>query len=329
VTVEQGVPAGSEPAAAATSGALLRFGWRAPRGRVRGLLFDNGTGVRLVTPALLVLAMMNAVPVLWSFGMAFFHFRADRPHIPPHFLALGNYVDLMTDPDVWERFRNTGTLIAASVGVQIVVGSLLAALFQRDFPFRRLVLMLVLTPMLLSTVAVGTFFNLFYDPTFGFISALLRPFTGAPFVPLATPTSAMLSLIVADAWMWSPFVMLMLLAGLDSVPQYLTEAAEIDRASRWRRFWTVIFPSIRGVLLLAVLFRTIESFNTFDLVYTITNGGPGSSTETVATETYDTAFVLFESGRASALGNLSLFVVIVLTNLYFQAVRRRNRTVDA
>jgi multiple sugar transport system permease protein len=330
VTVEQRLPAGSGHAVPARPAPTpTRAGWSAPLRPASGLLFDRGSAVRLVTPALLVLTVMNLVPVMWSFGMAFFHFRADRPHTPPRFLGLANYIDLITDPDVWERFRNTGVLIASSVFVQVVVGGLLAILFRRAFPFRRLVLMLVLTPMLLSTVAVGTFFNLFYDPTFGFVSALVRPFTGAPFVPLATPTSAMLSLIVADAWMWSPFVMLMLLAGLESVPLHLHEASEIDRASLWRRFRTVIFPSIRGVLLLAVLFRTIESFNTFDLVYTITNGGPGTSTETVATQTYGTAFVLFESGRASALGNISLFVIIVLTSLYFQVVRRRQQAVEA
>ena len=184
-------------------------------------------------------------------------------------------------------------------------------------------LLLVLTPMLLSTVVVGTFFSLFYDPTFGIVSAFVRPFTGAPFAPLGTPASAMISLIVADAWMWSPFVMLMLLAGLEGVPPYLHEAAQIDRASPWRRFRTVVFPAIRGVLLLALLFRTIESFNMFDLIYTITNGGPGSATESVSTDIYDTAFVLFESGRASALGNISVFVVIVLTRLYFRAIQLR------
>src|SRR5580700_740918 len=117
--------------------------------------------------------------------------------------------------------------------------------------------------------------------------------------------------------------MLLLLAGLDGVPAYLVEASEIDRASQWERFRTVIFPAVRGVLLLALLFRTIESFNMFDLIYTITNGGPGTSTESISTEIYDTAFVLFESGRASALGNLTVFAVIVLTRLYFQAIRLR------
>ena len=276
-----------------------------------------------VAPALAILCIINVAPLLWSIGASFFHFRADHLTKPPHFLGLDNYIDLITDPDVWEHFLNTGIMIAASVSVQLVVGSLLAFVFFHPFPGRRLILMLVLTPMLLSTVAVGTFFSLFYDPTFGVVSAIVRLLTGEPFAPLGTPFSARLSLIVADAWMWSPFVMLMLLAGLAGIPDYLREAAEIDRASAARRFWSVTFPAIRGVLLLALLFRTIESFNMFDLIYTITNGGPGVATESVSTEIYDTAFVLFESGRASALGNISIFVVVVLTRLYFQAIKTR------
>jgi multiple sugar transport system permease protein len=285
-------------------------------------LFGASAGPFIV-PALAVLCVINVLPFLWAVGVSFFQFRADRLNTPPRFLWFGNYVDLITDPDVWEHFTNTGVMIASSVSIQLVVGALLAFLFYRPFLGRRLVMMLVLTPMLLSTVAVGTFFSLFYDPTFGIVSALVRRFTGAAFAPLGTPWSAMTSLVVADAWMWSPFVMMLLLAGLDGVPPYLLEAAEIDRASHWLRFWTVTFPAVRGVLLLALLFRTIESFNMFDLIYTITNGGPGTSTESVSTEIYDRAFVLFETGRASALGNLSVFVVIVLTRVYFQAIRLR------
>jgi multiple sugar transport system permease protein len=297
--------------------------WAPPQAKGLGAFFAGADAAPFIAPALAVLCLVNVLPLLWSVGISFFHFRADRLHTPPHFLGLANYSDLITDPDISEHFLNTATMIAASVSVQIVVGSLLAFLFHRPFPGRRLILMLVLTPMLLSTVVVGTFFSLFYDPTFGVVSAFVRPFTGAPFAPLGTPFSAMTSLIVADAWMWSPFVMLMLLAGLQSVPGYLHEAAEIDRASSWRRFRAVVFPAIRGVLLLALLFRTIESFNMFDLIYTVTNGGPGTATESISTEIYDTAFVLFETGRASALGNLSVFVVIVLTRLYFQAIQAR------
>ena len=279
-------------------------------------------GVAYIAPALTVLVLLNVLPMLWSFGISFFRFRADRPHTPPRLNGLGNYVYMLLNEDVWEHVQNTGILMFSSVLVQLAVGSLLTLVFYRPFPGRRLVLMLVFAPMLLSTVAVGTFFNFFYDPTFGFVSAVLRPLLGHPFVPLGSPVAAMISLIIADAWMWSPFVMLMLLAGLQGIPAILLEAAQVDRATPWQRFRTVIFPSIRGVLLLAVLFRLIESFNQFDLVYTITNGGPGTSTETLSTEVYDTAFVLFETGRASALANLGAFIIMVLVQLYFQALRQ-------
>jgi multiple sugar transport system permease protein len=298
----------------------VRLARPVPRRRP-GLLESPLAGAAFVAPALTVLLLMNVLPLLWSFGMSFYRFRADRPHTPPRLVGLGNYVYTLLNEDVWERAQNTGVLMMSSVLVQVVIGSLLTLMFYRPFPGRRLVLMLVLTPMLLSTVEVGTFFNLFYDPTFGLVSAVLRPLLGHPFVPLATPTTAMLSLVIADAWMWSPFVMLMLLAGLQGTPAILMEAAAIDRATPWQRFRTVILPSIRGVLLLAVLFRLIESFNQFDLVFTITNGGPGTSTETLSTEIYGDAFVLFETGRASALANLSVFVIIVLVQLYFQALR--------
>ena len=148
-------------------------------------------------------------------------------------------------------------------------------LFEKQFPGRRYLLILVLTPMMLSFVAVGAFFRYYYEPTFGLLSQAVRVFTGEPFILLETPAGALAGIVFADAWMWSPFVMLLVLAGLVSVPKYLYEAAEIDRATWWRKFRTITFPYIAGLLLLALLFRTIEAFKLFDLVFLITNGGPG------------------------------------------------------
>ena len=183
---------------------------------------------------------------------------------------------MLTDDTVWERFQTTALIVGSSVLLQLVVGFLLALLFERQFPLRRILLTLVLTPMMLSPVAVGVFFKLYYEPTFGLVSQFINTFfTGEPFALLATPTGAVIGIVVADAWMWSPFVMLLVLAGLVSVPKYLYEAAEVDRASWWRRFCTITFPYIRSLLLLAILFRTIETFKLFDIVYIITAGRPG------------------------------------------------------
>lgn len=291
------------------------------------LLDPKRRGALLVAPALTILFVMNIFPLLWSFGLSFFNYKASSQRTPK-FKGLDNYADVLTDEKVWERFQTTAVIVASSVLLQLIVGFLLALLFAKAFPLRRIVLMLVLTPMMLSFVSVGVFFKLFYEPTFGIVSYVLNFFTAEKFVMLATPAGAIAGIVIADAWMWSPFVMLLVLAGLVSVPKYLYEAAEIDRASKWRTFWTITFPYIKSLLLLAVLFRTIETFKLFDIVYIITEGGPGSSTETIAVYLYRTGFQFFKTSQSSALAYIVLFIVIVLTNLYLYAVNRREAEVS-
>jgi len=291
------------------------------------LLDPKRRGALLVTPAITILFVMNIFPLLWSFGLSFFNFRANRQRVP-RFQGLENYADALTDDRVWERFQTTAVIVGSSVILQLIFGFLLALLFAKEFPMRRLVLMLVLTPMMLSFVSVGVFFKLFYEPTFGIVSYIANMFTEENFVVLGSPAGAIAGIVIADAWMWSPFVMLLVLAGLVSVPKYLYEAAEIDRASKWRTFMTITFPYIKSLLLLAVLFRTIETFKLFDIVYIITEGGPGSSTETIAVYLYRTAFQFFRTSQSSALAYIVLFIVIVLTNLYLYAVNRRAQEVD-
>jgi multiple sugar transport system permease protein len=303
-----------------TAAATLPAG-RQSEGFLAWLMAPERRGPLLVAPAIVMLVVMNIFPLMWSLGLSFFNYRANRL-AAPDFVGLRNFERILTDDTVWERFQTTALIVGSSVLLQLVVGFLLALLFEKVFPFRRILLMLVLTPMMLSFVAVGVFFKLFYEPTFGLVSQFVSMFTGSPFVVLSTPTGALIGIVIADAWMWSPFVMLLVLAGLVSVPKYLYEAAEIDRASWWRRFRTITFPYIKGLLLLAILFRTIETFKLFDIVYIITAGGPGSSTETIAVYVYRMAFQFFRTSQASALAYIVLFVVIVLTSLYLYAVRR-------
>ena len=244
---------------------------------------------------------------------------------PPKFLGLDNYAKVITDATVWDRLQTTALTVVLTVSLQMIIGFLLAMLFEKDFPGRRILLMLVLTPMMLSFVAVGAFFRFYYEPTFGLLSQAVRVFTGEPYILLGSTGGALAGIIFADAWMWSPFVMLLVLAGLVSVPKYLYEAAEIDRASWWRKFRTITFPYIRSLLLLALLFRTIEAFKLFDVVFLITDGGPGSSTETIAVYVYRTSFQFFRTSQSSALSYILLFVVIVLTNLYLYFARLRTQ----
>jgi len=279
-------------------------------------------GGLLVAPAIALLFVMNIFPLLWSLGLSFFSYRANRMK-PPAFVGLDNYSDIITDPVIWDRLHTTAILAIATVTTQMIVGFLLATLFAKQFPLRRYLLILVLTPMMLSFVAVGAFFRYYYDPTFGLLSQFVRLFTGEPYILMSSTTGAMAGIVFADAWMWSPFVMLLVLAGLVSVPKYLYEAAAIDRASGWRRFWSITFPYIRGLLMLALLFRTIEAFKLFDVVFLLTDGGLG--TETIAVYVYRVAFQYVKTSESAALAYILLFTVVVLTNLYLHIANRRAR----
>jgi multiple sugar transport system permease protein len=282
------------------------------------------TGGLLVAPALAVLFVMNIFPLLWSFGLSFFNYRANRM-APPSFAGLDYYERVISDSTVWDRLHTTAIIVILTVTAQMVVGFLLALLFAREFPLRRYLLILVLTPMMLSYVAMGAFFRYYYEPTFGLLSQMVLLITGERFVLLQSTAGAMAGIVFADAWMWSPFVMLLVLSGLVSVPKFLYEAAAIDRVSAWRRFWAITFPYIRGLLMLALLFRTIEAFKLFDIVFLLTEGGPGSSTETIAIYVYRIAFQYFRTSESTALAYILLFTVIVLTNLYLYFARRRAR----
>jgi len=281
-------------------------------------------GGLLVAPALALLFVMNIYPLLWSFGLSFFNYRANRMR-PPVFVGLENYAKVVADPVVWDRLHTTAIMVVLTVSVQMVVGFLLAMLFAKQFPLRRYLLILVLTPMMLSFVAVGAFFRYYYEPSLGLLSQFVRLFTGESYVLMQSAWGARAGIIAADAWMWSPFVMLLVLAGLVSVPKYLYEAAAIDRAPAWRQMWSITLPYIRGLLLLALLFRTIEAFKLFDVVFLLTEGGPGTSTETIALYVYRVAFQYVKTSESTALTYILLFTVIVLTNIYLYFANRRGR----
>jgi multiple sugar transport system permease protein len=280
-------------------------------------------GGLLVAPAIAVLFVMNLFPLLWSLGLSFFAYNSNQQAI--RFVGLNNYIKVLTDPIQspanWDALINTAMFVVLTVTAQMVVGFLLAMLFAKQFPLRRYLLILVLTPMMLSVVASGVFFTYYFDPTFGILSYVMNSFRDQQFILMDNKAGAVAAIVFADAWMWSPFVMLLVLAGLVSVPKYLYEAAAIDRVSAWRRFWTITFPYIRGLLMLALLFRTIEAFKLYDLVYILIRGG--QDTKTVAYLIAEIANEQNKTSEGAALSYVILFMVIVLTNLYLYLANKR------
>ena len=282
-------------------------------------------GGLLVAPAIAVLFVMNIFPLLWSLGLSFFAYQSNQQTI--RFVGLANYIKVLTNdiaaPANWAALINTAMFVVFTVTAQMLVGFLLAILFAKQFPLRKYLLILVLTPMMLSVVASGVFFTYYYDPTFGILSYVMGSITGEQFILMDNKVGAVAGIVFADAWMWSPFVMLLVLAGLVSVPQYLYEAAAIDRVSKWRQFWTITFPYIRGLLMLALLFRTIEAFKLADLVILLTKGG--NDTMTISYHLIRIANEQNKTSEGAAISYLMLFMVIVLTNLYLYLANRRGQ----
>ncbi len=282
-------------------------------------------GGLLVAPAIAVLFVMNIFPLLWSLGLSFFAYQSNNQSI--RFVGLNNYIKVLTNdiaaPANWDALINTGMFVVFTVALQMITGFLLAMLFAKQFPLRKYLLILVLTPMMLSVVASGVFFSYYYDPTFGILSYVMGEITGNQFILMDNKLGAVAGIVFTDAWMWAPFVMLLVLAGLVSVPKYLYEAAAIDRVSKPRQFWTITFPYIRGLLMLALLFRTIEAFKLYDLVYILIRGG--QDTKTIAYLITEIANEQNKTSEGAALSYVILFMVIVLTNLYLYLANRRNQ----
>jgi multiple sugar transport system permease protein len=182
-----------------------------------------------------------------------------------------------------------------SVGLATLLGVLLGLLFWGSgrMPGRRLALTLLFTPMILPPVAVGTFYRLIYDPTFGVLNYYLDRVFGRTFDFLGDKDYAFAATVAVDVWMWTPFMILMTLAALGSVPKAELEAAEVDRLPWLKRLWYIVLPHGKFILMLGILLRTIDAFKTTDLVYLMTNGGPGNKTDLVGLRLYRTGFEAF------------------------------------
>ncbi len=268
-----------------------------------------------VIPTVAFLIIFNVFPLLYSLGFSFTDFRASSK-APVNFVGLKNYADILADPVIWRSFATTMWYVIVSVSGQFVVGFGLALLLNRPIPGKGLLTTLLLLPMMLSPVVVGLFWKLIYDPSWGPLNYFLGLGKTAW---LTDPALALYAVAITDIWMWSPFVMLLSLAGLSAVPKHLYEAASIDRASKLYTFFRVTLPLVAPILLIAVIFRTMEAFKTFDIAFVMT-GQPQA--ELISSRLYKMAFAQWQTGPASALAYIVLIMVLCITNIYVKYLNK-------
>lgn len=268
-----------------------------------------------IIPTVVFLIVFNIFPLIYSLGYSFTDFRASVNQ-PANFIGLQNYRELLADEYIWQNFSVTAKYVLVSVGGQVVVGFGAALLLNRDIPAKGVVTTLLLLPMMMSMAVVGLFWQLLYSPSWGIINYLLGL---EDFEWLSNPDVALYAVAITDIWMWSPFVMLLCLAGLSAIPKHLYEAAAIDRAGRWYTFTRITLPLVTPLLLIAIIFRTMEAFKTFDLAFIMTSM---ESTELIAIRLFKMAFQEWQTGKSCALAYIVLIMVLAITNIYVKYLNK-------
>ncbi len=291
---------------------------------VRGLS-DKTIAWLFITPTIILLLAINIFPLIWTIYLSFTNYAANRPNRPMMNVGLKWYRDILGSPEVWAAMQATAHFVFWTILFQTLIGFGLAYLIDRKFKGHAFWTTIILIPMMLSPAVVGNFWKFLYQPQIGLFNYAVSFFTGiepSSFEMLGSVTLAPWAIVIVDTWMWTPYVMLICLAGLRSIPAYIYEAAEVDRASNWRQFWSITLPMALPFIMLAVLFRGIENFKMFDMVVLLTGGGPGSTTELASITLKRQAFEAYRTGYSSAFAIILFVAVFGLANIYVRTLNR-------
>jgi multiple sugar transport system permease protein len=265
----------------------------------------------LLGPALLALVLVFAYPLLYSFWLSLNVYNLTRP---PRFAGLDNYALIVQDARVWESFGVSIQFAAISLALQLGLGFGLALLLHRVVLFRGLIRTVIIIPLMLTPVILGLNWRLMLSLDWGIINYFIRLF-GLPAINFVNdPRWAMASLILVDVWHTTSFTVLVLSAGLASLPDEPFEAASIDGASTWQKLWYLTIPLLRPLFLVIIVFRSYELIRVYDIVFAVTSGGPGRLTETISFHIFNRMFQGFQIGYASAISYV-LFAVCLLWSI--------------
>lgn len=283
--------------------------------------FDRNAKWLFPLPALLAILVLIVGPVLANFLISLQDWFIG---LPPKYVALDNFTNALADRRFWNGVRNTFYFTLVAVPIQLVLGLGIAMLFNREFPGKGLVRTIILLPMVATPVAIALIWALMFDPSLGVLNYFLESFGLPRSLWVADISLALPSLVLVDVWEWTPMVALILLAALQGVPNEYYEAARIDGANPLQTFRYITLPTIRSAIVVALILRTVDALKTFDIIYVITGGGPGTATETLNVYAFKTGFEFFRAGYAAALLIFLMMLVLgvaIVLNLVRQARR--------
>ncbi|HET7553308.1 MAG TPA: sugar ABC transporter permease [Gemmatimonadaceae bacterium] len=276
----------------------------------------------LVSPALVVIALVAIFPLGWTLWESLHRHDLRLPWIGQPFVGLGNYVRIIHDPRFWGALGHTALFTVVSVALELVLGLIFALAMNRAFRGRGLVRVAVLVPWAIPTVVAALLWRFLFDSQAGIANALLMQ-TGVidkPIVWFVHAATAWVPVILADVWKTTPFVALLLLAGLQNIDSALYEAAAVDGAGAWRQLTRITIPLLKPAILLVLIFRTLDAFRVFDLIYVLTGGGPGTSTEPIALYAFNALLQNLQFGYGAAISVVIFLITFGLALIYIKGL---------
>jgi multiple sugar transport system permease protein len=274
----------------------------------------------LVLPALLTILLVALFPLVWTLWESLHLHDLRMPWLGQPFVGIDNYVEAFRQPRFWGALGHTAFFAVTSVGLELMIGLWLALALNRAFRGRGLVRAAVLVPWAIPTVVSALLWRFMFEGQHGIMNSVLVKIgvLSEPVVWFIQPAAAWVPVILADVWKTTPFVALLLLAGLQNIDASLYEAARIDGASAWRQFRHVTLPLLKPAILVALIFRTLDAFRVFDLIYALTGGGPGTSTEPIALYTFNVLLQNLQFGYGSALSVIVFLITFGLALVYIR-----------
>jgi multiple sugar transport system permease protein len=276
----------------------------------------------MMAPALIFLALLSLLPFLYIIAMSLSRVGLIGG-ISLHWAGLDNWSRLFSDSSVGAAWLRSIVYFVATVGLEMLVGIAIALLVYELAWGRNLVVSLLLMPMFMAPVIVGLLGRFLTDSTSGLYAWVLRETHIYSGDILGSTSSAFVAVTLMDVWEWTPLIALIVLAGLASLPGPVMEAAAIDGAGYWKRLRYIVLPMIAGVVVVALLVRSMDAIRYFDIIYNTTNGGPADATKIVPIRLYETAFRFFDLGYAAAIGLSMLAASILVANLFMRTLKRR------
>ena len=288
--------------------------------RRRGLSFE----AKMMLPALVILAAISILPLIYIIWMSLNNVTLlGGSGIESNWAGLGNWGRMFTDGNVWAGWLAMVIYFVATVGLEMILGLVIALVIHEVAWGKNLALSLVLIPMFIAPVIVGLLGRFLVNPTYGLYAWVLRESGLYDGNILGGSVSAFVAVVLMDVWEWTPLVALITLAGLVSIQPQVLEAARVDGANYFERLRHIVLPSITGIVIVALLIRSMDALRYFDIIWQATNGGPANATKIIPLRLYESAFRFFHLGYAATIGLLMLAVSILVANLFTGILRQR------